>query len=338
MESRNIAVDRAKGIGILLVILGHLLVYKQLFSNCIYYFHMPLFFIISGIFMEYRASEILKDKMIKIAIQLLLPFVLFHGIMLVLMSILRAGEMNWGGVIFQIIFSWGSGALLLAPLWFLPILAISKILVLLVQKVEYTFSKVRVRVAVFFILIVLSVITEGIPEFKVPLRLNAIPSAVLFVYIGYVFKSHILKLLSYRYTIYYVPIALLLLISIAIVNGNVNISIGLFNNYALYLIGACSGVFIVFALTRYDIKHFLEFLGRNSLLIFCINSSLNFLYVCLVKKLTGEEIMPMINISDIFVTLGLVFVTIMSALLVPVITPLYQRIYLKTIYFIWKEK
>lgn len=40
--------DIAKGIGILLVVMGHLGIPPML-SNAIYLFHMPLFFILSGL-------------------------------------------------------------------------------------------------------------------------------------------------------------------------------------------------------------------------------------------------------------------------------------------------
>ena len=40
--------DASKGIGILLVILGHILTDKNILLKFIYAFHMPLFFIIAG--------------------------------------------------------------------------------------------------------------------------------------------------------------------------------------------------------------------------------------------------------------------------------------------------
>lgn len=45
---RNASIDIAKGIGIILVVFAHMN-YTQPYQNIIYGFHMPLFFIISGI-------------------------------------------------------------------------------------------------------------------------------------------------------------------------------------------------------------------------------------------------------------------------------------------------
>lgn len=49
IKCRDTVVDVAKGIGILLVILGHL---KNPIMDFIYAFHMPLFFFISGMFVK----------------------------------------------------------------------------------------------------------------------------------------------------------------------------------------------------------------------------------------------------------------------------------------------
>lgn len=47
---RSTFIDIAKGIGIILVVLGHLDTNGQISREVIYSFHMPLFFLLSGIF------------------------------------------------------------------------------------------------------------------------------------------------------------------------------------------------------------------------------------------------------------------------------------------------
>lgn len=53
---RNITYDNAKGISLILVILGHLLPFGNLPSSIIYSIHMPLFFYISGIFISNKGG------------------------------------------------------------------------------------------------------------------------------------------------------------------------------------------------------------------------------------------------------------------------------------------
>ena len=50
MQNRYSHLDVAKGIGIILVFIGHLLSHDSYIGLTIYSFHMPLFFIVSGVF------------------------------------------------------------------------------------------------------------------------------------------------------------------------------------------------------------------------------------------------------------------------------------------------
>lgn len=49
MNKRVEWIDLAKGLGMLLVILGHCVCFGGIMHNAIFAFHMPLFFILSGI-------------------------------------------------------------------------------------------------------------------------------------------------------------------------------------------------------------------------------------------------------------------------------------------------
>jgi len=83
-HTRTDWVDYAKGIGIILVVYGHLLSsgyhaglaipphFFELSDSIVYTFHMPFFFLLSGLFVEGSlekrgAVEYLKDKMLRIA-------------------------------------------------------------------------------------------------------------------------------------------------------------------------------------------------------------------------------------------------------------------------------
>lgn len=72
MKTRNCALDIAKAIGIILMIVGHcsLLPYRP-YRHFIFTFHMPLFFIISGYL--YKCKGI-KDSLKRDAVHLMLPY------------------------------------------------------------------------------------------------------------------------------------------------------------------------------------------------------------------------------------------------------------------------
>lgn len=75
-KQRKAYLDIAKGIGILLVVLGHSGIHSDYLIRAIYSFHMPFFFIVSGYL--YSRSESIKDFVLKRVRSLYLPFVVVN--------------------------------------------------------------------------------------------------------------------------------------------------------------------------------------------------------------------------------------------------------------------
>lgn len=123
--------DIAKGIGILLVVMGHLRI-DAVCSNAIYLFHMPLFFILSGLLFAPEAGmgEFVRKK----ARHLLLPYVLFTVIFVPLR--LWEKRVLEGKADFS--FSWHclSPGFFDVPLWFLPALFIVLVMAWLLCRAE----------------------------------------------------------------------------------------------------------------------------------------------------------------------------------------------------------
>lgn len=118
MVARLIELDIAKGIGIILVVLGHSFLLpgptetSNLFLSTlrmtIYSFHMPLFFFISGYFMQIKGIG-LKEIIVKKAKRLLIPYFFFGLLFAPIKSYFsylahnsyqmsRFWELFWGGV------------------------------------------------------------------------------------------------------------------------------------------------------------------------------------------------------------------------------------------------
>ncbi|MBO6252009.1 MAG: acyltransferase family protein [Muribaculaceae bacterium] len=60
MQGRLREFDLLKGIGILLVILGHIHIPSDLFCSLIYGVHMPLFFFVSGLLYIFSSKNLLN--------------------------------------------------------------------------------------------------------------------------------------------------------------------------------------------------------------------------------------------------------------------------------------
>lgn len=71
----SLTIDRAKGVAILLVVLGHI---NSPVSALIYSFHIPLFFFLAGIYI--KASHSVAIYLIKGVERLLLPFMVFGAL------------------------------------------------------------------------------------------------------------------------------------------------------------------------------------------------------------------------------------------------------------------
>lgn len=129
MNHRNLTVDIAKGIGILLVVFGHNWIVKnesgELF-RIIFSFHVPLFFFMSGFFL--KPSDRLKEFIFRRADTLLKPywtFLLFIGILKIFnpFSVEKISFLQYfAGILY------GTGPTIEGvSLWFLPHLFVASI-------------------------------------------------------------------------------------------------------------------------------------------------------------------------------------------------------------------
>ena len=75
-NKRDVTVDVMKGVGILLMLVGHWHGMSQWAHQFIYSFHMPLFFLVAGYFSKQMTDWAKSLK--KNALRLLLPFVFTH--------------------------------------------------------------------------------------------------------------------------------------------------------------------------------------------------------------------------------------------------------------------
>jgi polysaccharide biosynthesis protein PslL len=128
MSARNATLDIAKGLGIVLVVLGHNWIVEstkgELF-RIVFSFHMPLFFFLSGVFI--RADDAWARFVAARAHALLKPYV----VVLAAIGLLKMGGIDyWLGLLY------GTGRTLYwIPMWFLPHLFTASLATLLVLKV-----------------------------------------------------------------------------------------------------------------------------------------------------------------------------------------------------------
>lgn len=122
-------IDTAKGLGILLVILGHASLKNSYVLTYIYSFHMPLFFVISGILLYITSAkdreyiDIVKGRLFSI----MLPYLIF-SIIYTIIDFASHDEYAMVDLRASITLQ-GSG-----PLWFLPTLFLSEMIFIAIMK------------------------------------------------------------------------------------------------------------------------------------------------------------------------------------------------------------
>ncbi len=123
MTSNRITfIDVAKGIGILLVVLGHndLEDYAPFLFKWIYSFHMPLFFFLAGLF--FKPDEPFVQIVTKRFNSLIKPFFITL-FLLYFVAAFFSSQLNLNTIFFRLLKSfYGTGFLEWVPMWFLPAL------------------------------------------------------------------------------------------------------------------------------------------------------------------------------------------------------------------------
>ncbi len=289
-QKRITWLDMAKGVGIVLMVAGHLIGALQTIDNKPYFspvyqfiasFHMPLFFIISGILLRITKEEEKDIRLIlyRKAKTLLLPYASFSLMYFVINictcifypDLLRFSEL-WKYFIYSVTFRGVS------VLWFLPALFLGETLFLWCRKKTDDAGLLLLFTVTGFCICFFSPVLhwEG---WEANLALMAMGSllhtlargilACTFLLIGY----QSARLLTAKEK----PSPLFLLLGAAMLgadgvlcflNGSVDLNYMVFNNFFLYMLCACLGSFGVILVCKNMYQSWLLiFYGVNSLVI-----------------------------------------------------------------------
>lgn len=184
---RRVDIDIAKGLGIALVVIGHLV---PTFKNeAIYLFHMPLFFILGGI-----ASRQIPQKSWPSTKRLLLPYASFVFMLAVVPAI--AGYLleqhGLNKTLKELIKAAAGGELLvstLGPVWFITCYAASRAIVITLSSCKLT---ILFCVSILFAFTAIALLVSHLfPTFFLPWALNIAPLGALLFYVGYLSRMFV---------------------------------------------------------------------------------------------------------------------------------------------------
>lgn len=284
-------IDMAKGIGILLVVIGHSEFTSTNLITWISSFHMPLFFIISGILFSHTeafkkdSKTFIRNKVKSI----LVPYGFFSIISIIASAILDYASFPKDLVTALLQTLSFNG---IAVLWFLPTLFFSETAFFWIKK--HASSRITI-VAVLAVLIVSILGNELFHSFYINTGdyLNLIISymimvmirtgiAITFLAIGY-YVHRFFECRKLHFSIYIITGAVFLALNLCIGfrNGGVDLNQLVFRNYVLYYLAAFFGsMFVVCTCKVLPEIRPLSYIGKNSLIIMVTHGNCRFLGIC----------------------------------------------------------
>ena len=297
-------IDVAKGFGILFVLYGHALNADSI-RYILYSFHMPLFFLLSGIVFRHLDHETFSSFIKKDFRKILIPYYIFAFAGLFLWIILMdPQDRSIEGFVKQVygIF-FGNGATngylgYNVALWFLPALFITKVGFWLVTAV---FKKKQTIIAALFAFSITGYLgSVYFQDVKLPFGIESALSAIVFFGAGYLFHTlpdAVSGLIKKHFAVITV-LALAVTIVIATISfwtfgTQVDLRLNRLHDYGFFYGAAFAGILATLALSRgINANRVLEYLGKGSMILFVWHQ---IVYIYLSKFLVGVAGEPFIN-------------------------------------------
>lgn len=257
--------DVAKGIAILLMVVGHTTIPKGL-SDFIWAFHMPLFFVASGWLTNWTKSTI-KEFFVNKSKNLLLPFISYSIIVLCIRCFfLPDGGMPY--LLYWLHNGWEGIAL-----WFIPVLFMS----LIISRFVIGLNNNRLIVGCSILLALLGGLLSYYKIYA-PWTLSSIPYTTTLVIIGYYARCLSSYIGKYDLAIMILGFAVTLTISHFF---RLDIAFNLITPVFLLTVGAVCGIAMIFSISS----------------LICIKTK------CITKVLQniGQETMIILGLSQIII-------------------------------------
>lgn len=271
-------IDTARGIAILLVVLGHCFSSAECGMNkLILSFHMPLFFFLSGIFAKPLAFNQLWGGVKHKVRLLLIPQLILSLSLIVLNGGLWLADGN-SIKNFDIVSCFFY--------WFLLVLFSCAVLFMIVSSIT-DLKRWITRVVIFLTISFCIVLSFRITIAPVLYWVRIIPTAFLFYFAGFLLKDRVLDNKSEHTS--WEGLKVLFLTATLFVLSQVNAPVKMYENeyghYSLFLLTSVFGIYIVISLAKLmQSAPLLEEMGRISIAIY----TWNFLIIGVVYRLTNR--------------------------------------------------
>lgn len=309
MSQRNQTIDMAKGFGMLLVVLGHSPIVQQEkgeLYRLIFSFHMPLFFFLSGVFLN--SSKSLGSSMVEKGGTLLKPYFVTLLSLAALHALTKSQDTV--GTIAGVFYG-GGDTIEWSPLWFLPHLFV----VSLFSWVMVNAVLKRMRPAVFKPVLMLLLFFVGVMLIRhvgpwsfeflaqtftlqgLPWSLDLVPLSASYFLLG---TWSAPQVRHFRPDVRALGVALALFAGCHVFwDRTVDLNIRVFDGYFVPLIASISGIYITlatafFARASKPTRCAMSMLGEASLFVLIFHSYFQGKTISLAAKLNFGDGWPVL--------------------------------------------
>ena len=249
MNNRRDDIDYARGIAMLLIVIGHTPDLNSIVVKVLYSFHVPLFFIITGMLIAYTRSENKSWKYIIIGMikRIVIPmsvWEIFTDVMYCFTG--KDALVNLLKNTMQLDFNLG-------VLWFLPCTMFAQIVVIASEK---ALKDNDFRGKYFFILSVSMIAGIMCPW----IRLKRCLIAIAFLEVGLLYEKY------FKYSKKALGVCAIIWAITMCLNSKVDLSAGLLGNPFFYILHSTCGSFVIIMLCKYiRNNNVLKWIGQNTI-------------------------------------------------------------------------
>ena len=320
-KGRVFWIDVARGIGLLLVFIGHLDV--PVASAWVYTFHMPLFFFLSGLLYpgckKYSFSEFAWRRFKGLVI----PYFTLGLVIALFYSVIYAINAKPLTTYVEMLRSF----LIQEHYWTIWFLAALYLTQLIYYAIDWCFNRWRGAVTIAsLVLCVFGFLRYRLGFGSLPWNLDVAFVAQLFFHLGYRFM-HLERIrvwfVGTMHTMRLIGISLACLIvnvvaakaCITLSGHSLDMSIGMYGNELMTMIAAIAGILLVVTLASVVRSHFITYLGRNTMILFSWHSRIVIVACGLIYTYFGLFQTPGIGTSLLRATTSFIAILV---ILIPV--------------------
>lgn len=321
-DKRNSVIDIYKGIGIMLMLMGHV-GFGDVSSHIAHAFHMPMFFFISGFLFREEKDRNINKWIQQKSKSLLYPYFVFgilNYIVYVFLCLFRNDTISLSpiGHLFWV----NTTGMVSGSLWFFTAFLVSNILFC---TINHTLKKVWMRHVVILVISFLGIFAASYLPFRLPYALDAGMVGTGMQYVGYLLRkemNHKNIRRIFNLSIVETIVACVIFAILILINGEINMRNGLYHNVLLFWINAVAGSVLIYNIAKHldkwrESKTFLvekgvkivEGMGMNSLIYVCTNDIIvsetkHFLRLIFAGE--GKINTILVHIATLIITIGII--------------------------------